>query len=923
MSATLPSVLDAAFLPKVAGITRFFRRHSKGGELDTNLFRFVWRHSRREQIKILLIILASMPFYFVSLDVPKRIVNDALQGGAFKGGGQTAVLFHWSFTLPDWLGGRSVVLSPGFEFTQVNYLFALSGFFLVLVLINGAFKYSINIRKGVLGERMLRRMRFELFALLMRFRPEDIRAVKPSEAASMIKDEVEPIGGFVGDAFIQPVFLGSQALTALVFIMVQSLWLGLIALFIVLIQAFIIPGLRREQIRLGRERQIESRRLAGRIGEIVETAPAVHIHGTAAYDRAEIGGRLGQLFDIRVDLFKRKFAVKYLNNLLAQITPFFFYAVGGYFALRGSLDIGQLVAVIAAYRDLPPPIKELIDWDQQRNDVTVKYQQVVSQFSASRLLPGHDVAGRTEPLSTDGPILVDGLRVTDRRGGVLLETVSVTINRPSHVALVGGAGSGRDIFAKVLGRQISEIQGVVRFDGCDLGQIDDVTAGRFLGYAGAEPFLISGTIRDNVAYALKRRPPSDPSEDDLEPAERHRRNEATLSGNPLHRSDADWIDYDLAGVANGDLDRAILRALEVVGMQEDIYRIGLNSRLGTEIDAETLDKIVEARRAIPEELARRNLTKLVETFNPHAYNSNATIAENLVFGVSLSEHAAASELASGGYLRSILEAEALIDPLTNIGLRIAETTMEMFSGLPPGHPLFERFSFIRASEMEEYQRLVDVARSPDGRSKLTGEGRRRLIILASGYIEPRHRLGLVDAAFKARVLRARASVMRYLPRDYADKVEFYDPSRVMLAASLSDNILFGRVGFGVVNADQKVGDVIRGTLAALGLEDLVHRLGLDYDAGPGGRLLFGIQRAGVNLARCLVKQPDVLIIDGALSGFGKSEAHDVMDRVRGAMTGKTLIATFSDLDDAVGFDRILRFEGARLAVDEVTGAQAA
>ena len=39
--------------------------------------------------------------------------------------------------------------------------------------------------------------------------------------------------------------------------------------------------------------------------------------------------------------------VKFLNNLLAQLTPFFFYAVGGYFALRGRLDIGQLVAVIA------------------------------------------------------------------------------------------------------------------------------------------------------------------------------------------------------------------------------------------------------------------------------------------------------------------------------------------------------------------------------------------------------------------------------------------------------------------------------------------------------------------------------------------------------------------------------------------------
>ena len=35
----------------------------------------------------------------------------------------------------------------------------------------------------------------------------------------MIKDEVEPLGGFIGDAFVQPAFLGGQALTALIFIL--------------------------------------------------------------------------------------------------------------------------------------------------------------------------------------------------------------------------------------------------------------------------------------------------------------------------------------------------------------------------------------------------------------------------------------------------------------------------------------------------------------------------------------------------------------------------------------------------------------------------------------------------------------------------------------------------------------------------------
>ncbi len=63
------------------------------------------------------------------------------------------------------------------------------------------------------------------------------------------------------------------------FILTQNMWLGLIAFALIAVQGFVIPRLRREQIRLGRERQLESRTLAGRIGELVDAAPALHAYG--------------------------------------------------------------------------------------------------------------------------------------------------------------------------------------------------------------------------------------------------------------------------------------------------------------------------------------------------------------------------------------------------------------------------------------------------------------------------------------------------------------------------------------------------------------------------------------------------------------------------------------------------------------------
>src|SRR3954447_3741015 len=289
--------------------------------MDKSLFRYIWQHSRRDQLIVCAVVLASLPFYFASLDLPRQIVNEAIQGKAFTDGKATAPFLKLVLSWPDWLGGGTNQLFDGVQVSRVSLLFGLSGVFLFFVVVNGAFKYWINIAKGVLGERMLRRMRFDLFGLMLRFTPEALRTVKSSETATIIKDEVEPIGGFIGDAFITPVFLGFQALTALFFIMVQNIWLGLMALAVIAVQFTVIPRLRRELLKLGKWRQLASRELAGRIAEVLDGIEVVHVHNSYNWERAEIGQRLFTLFTVRLKIYNRKFAVKFLNNFLSQVTP--------------------------------------------------------------------------------------------------------------------------------------------------------------------------------------------------------------------------------------------------------------------------------------------------------------------------------------------------------------------------------------------------------------------------------------------------------------------------------------------------------------------------------------------------------------------------------------------------------------------------
>ncbi|MGH8735706.1 MAG: ABC transporter transmembrane domain-containing protein, partial [Burkholderiales bacterium] len=326
---------------------------------------------------------------------------------------------------------------------------------------------------------MLRRLRYQLFDYILRFPLSRFRRVKAAEMATMIKDEVEPLGGFIGEALITPLFLGGQALTAMFFILYQHWVLGLIALAVVGVQAFLIPRLRKRLLVLGRERQLTARALAGRIAETVDGAAEIHANGTSNYERAEISARLGRIFRIRFEFYQRKFLIKFLNSFLSQVTPFLFYTVGGYLVIMGRLDIGALVAVIAAYKDLPDPVKELIDWDQQRLDVEIKYQQVVEQFTLEQVAPAElQALVDLQPLPRAGSIKVSNLSLADEHGTRVLEGVSFEAGLDQHVAILGRPGSGAGELAQCLARLVQPSSGAIEIAGVDITRAPEALTGR-------------------------------------------------------------------------------------------------------------------------------------------------------------------------------------------------------------------------------------------------------------------------------------------------------------------------------------------------------------------------------------------------------------------------------------------------------------
>jgi putative ABC transport system ATP-binding protein len=890
--------------------------------MESNLFKYILRHSWREQLVILVLVLVSQIPYFLSLDLPKTIVNSPIQGEGFADPESTVVYLAISIDLPEFLGflGTDGVLHvfDGFEMSRVPYLVVLSLTFLFLVLVNGGFKLQINTMKGRLGERMLRRLRYELFDRVMRFPLPHFRRAKQAEIATMIKDEVEPLGGFIGDAFVQPAFLGGQALTALLFILTQSVYLGIVTVAVLAVQLALIPPLRRPVLRLGRERQLTARQLAGRIAECVDGAAAIHVHDTSNFERADIVARLGRIFTIRFKLYQLKFSVKFLNNLLAQLTPFFFYLVGGYLAITGHLDVGGLVAVIAAYKDLPGPVKELLDWYQQLQDVQIKYEQVVDQFQPEGMLPesaqdpGADAG---EPLT--GDVVAANLIVIDEGDRKLLDGVSFRFPADSHVAI---AGEGRETLALVLAGLLKPAGGSITIGARDIPSLPEAVTGRRMSYVGADPYLFPLSVRDNLVYGLKHRPLR---QRDHDPDDHRKREwamkEALRAGNPPLDIAADWTDYEAAGAAGpADLAQRLVEVLGAVDLDEDVYQFGLRGSIDPAERADLAADILKARRALRGRLVEPALAALVEPFDPARYNRNMSLAENLLFGTPVGDELRLSHIPENDYVKATLTAVGLIDPLVAMGRQIAETMVELFADLPAGHPFFEQFSFISSDDLPEFRALLARVEKI-GIAGLNADDRGKLIALSLPYAEARHRLDLIDDGMEQRLLAARRRFAEQLPPSLIGAVEFYDEERYNAAAALQDNVLFGRLVYGQAQAADRIGRVIAEVLHSLGLRRAVIEVGLDFQVGIAGKRLTGAQRQKVELARALLKRPDILVLNEATALLDAAGQAKVMGNILAARRGQGLIWMLHRPSLARNFARILVMRAGRIVEQGTAG----
>jgi putative ABC transport system ATP-binding protein len=860
--------------------------------MESTIFKFILKYSRREQIILLIATLGSFPFLYMSLNLPKTIINNAIAGKQFP---------------RDFLG---------FELEQIRYLLLLCGVFLILVIVNGGIKYFISVYSGVVGERMLRRLRYQLFEHVLRFPLPQFRKQSQGEIIAMITAESEPIGGFVGDSVALPVFQGGTLLTILVFMFVQDPILGTAAITLFPLQAYLIPKIQRRVNALNKSRVILIRQVSDRINEVVGGIQEVHAHDTSRLELADFSERMSSIYGVRLSIYRLKFFAKFLNNFIDKLTPFFFYSIGGYLVIRGSLSFGALVAVLAAYKDIASPWKELLTFYQEKENVRVKYDALIEGFYPPGLM---DPRLQTEEppqhlKKLAGDIVASNVDLRDEAEGMTLSDGGASFRFPlnHHVAILERGQGGADRLAIMLAGVDRPLSGSISIGELRLKEAPQAITGRRISYVGQEPRLRSGSVRDNILYSLKHRPVRPASYDDE--ARRHRErilHEAAMTGNSSHDINADWVDYEAAGISGPEeMTERIFGVLTMTDLAADIYQFGLRGTCDPLRHPELAARILEARHAMRNRLQDPAISPLVELFDRDRYNSNMTIAENILFGTPRNDMFSIESISSNDYMRQVLQDTGLMVDFVKMGRTIADIMLQLFADVAPDSDLFEQYSFINADDLPVFQ---SVLKRTEGVSQeaLSVEDRNLLLSLPFKLIPARHRLGLVDEVMQDRLLEARKAFARGLGDD-ATAVEFFDPERYSSAISIQDNILFGRLSYGRARSASEVGAVVGEVVEKLDLRREVMQAGLDFSVGIAGSRLTSAQRQKLAIARAVLKGPDLLVLVRATAALDPATQEKIMKNLLQEFEGRGLIWVLNQASQCTEFDHAIVLDGGKV-----------
>ena len=250
--------------------------------------------------------------------------------------------------------------------------------------------------------------------------------------------------------------------------------------------------------------------IAGKIVELFFGIDYVRAVGARGKEVDSAGLLASQLRETEFRHHKFMMSFDFGKQLVEGLGFLSVIGVSAWLSLQGRLSTGEIVAFGVLYTSFAAPLRELHRIIDEGFEASLRIGDLNQIYAVPR---DEGLSGNVSivaPSAKTGAaviefrdVVVEGL---DQDGLVhnLLNGVSVQISRGSTVGIVGFSGAGKSTFARVTLGLIPHYKGSAQILGQEIYSADKQDLARLTSYVPQVPFIVKGTVRENVNYGLDK-----------------------------------------------------------------------------------------------------------------------------------------------------------------------------------------------------------------------------------------------------------------------------------------------------------------------------------------------------------------------------------------------------------------------------------
>ncbi len=293
-------------------------------------------------------------------------------------------------------------------------------------------------------------------------------------------------------------------------------------LALVLLPVFVLPARRMgsRMARMQREAAALNAAMGTRMTERFSApgATLVKLFGRPEEESAEFAARAARVRDIGVRTATAQSVFITSLTLVSALALALVYGLGGWFALRGTLEAGAVVSLALLLTRLYAPLTALAGARVEVMSALVSFERVfevldlkplIEEKPDAREVPVGPVAVEFENVRFSYPAAdqvslasLEEVATLDSRGGSeVLHGISFRAEPGHTVALVGSSGAGKSTIAQLLPRLYDVDAGAVRIGGVDVRDVTAASLRATLGMVTQDGHLFHDTVRANLLLA--------------------------------------------------------------------------------------------------------------------------------------------------------------------------------------------------------------------------------------------------------------------------------------------------------------------------------------------------------------------------------------------------------------------------------------